>query len=121
MAAFRGGGDYYQVKAAVEERHRAKWEQKSTRQAIWEALQGAAQNFTQAQQKVKVFQAFVDAGLVRANIARTKYNNGMMTFDEWDKIESDLITNQKSLLQSQRDLALAMASWEKAVGTGIIK
>ena len=118
---FKGGADYYQLKAALAERHHAKWEQKSTWQSIWENLQSAYQTFRQAQQKVKVYQAFVDAGLVRANIARTKYNNGMMTFDEWDKIESDLITNQKSLLQSQRDLTLAAAAWEKAQGTGVIK
>lgn len=117
---FRGGADYYQVKAAVAERHHAKWEQKSTWQSLYETLQNAYQTFKQARQKVKVFQAFVDAGLVRANIARTKYNNGMMTFDEWDKIESDLITNQKNLLQSQRDLSLAAAAWEKALGTGVI-
>ena len=118
---FRGGADYYQLKAAVAERHHAKWEQKSTWQTIWENIQASYQTFKQAQQKVKVYQAFVDAGLVRANIGRTKYNNGMMTFDEWDKIESDLITNQKSLLQSQRDLALAAAAWEKAIGTGVIQ
>ncbi|MBP5297473.1 MAG: TolC family protein, partial [Bacteriovoracaceae bacterium] len=91
-----------------------------TWQSLYDTLQNAYQTFKQARQKVKVFQAFVDAGLVRANIARTKYNNGMMTFDEWDKIESDLITNQKNLLQSQRDLSLAAAAWEKALGTGVI-
>ena len=118
---FRGGSDYYQVMAALAERRQAKFLEEDTWHELYAAIQKAHQIFKQATEKVKVYQAFASAGKVRADIARTKYNNGMITFDEWDKIENDYISHQKSLLQGQRDLSLAAAAWEKALGQGVIK
>jgi outer membrane protein len=71
-------------------------------------------------EKLKVDQAFLDAAKTRADIARTKYNNGLMTFENWDIIENDLIQRQKSFLQSQRDRVVAEAAWEQAQGKGVI-
>jgi outer membrane protein TolC len=58
--------------------------------------------------------------MTRADIARTKYNNGLMTFENWDIIENDLIQRQKSFLQGQRDRVVAEAAWEQAQGKGVI-
>ena len=41
---------------------------------------------------------YLDAALVRAEIARNKYNNGLLSFEDWDIIENDLITRQKTVI-----------------------
>ncbi|MGZ3696004.1 MAG: TolC family protein, partial [Bdellovibrionota bacterium] len=68
-----------------------------------------------------VDQGFRDAATVRAEIARTKYNNGLQTFEDWDTIENDLITRQKAYLQSKRARVTAEAAWEQAQGIGVLE
>jgi hypothetical protein len=48
------------------------------------------------------------------------YNNGLITFTDWDIIENDLILRQKSLLQTERDRVVAEAAWEQVQGLGVI-
>ena len=43
-----------------------------------------------------------------------------MSFQDWDTIENELITNQKSMLSTQRNAIIVQAEWEKAVGLSII-
>jgi hypothetical protein len=43
-----------------------------------------------------------------------------MSFEDWDRIENDLIQRQKTVLQSQRDRVTAEAAWEQAQGKGVI-
>jgi outer membrane protein TolC len=71
--------------------------------------------------KFEVDKDFRAAAEVRANIARSKYNNGLLSFDDWDVIESDLIARQKSYLQSERDRTIAEAAWEQGLGVGVIE
>jgi outer membrane protein len=77
-------------------------------------------SYAESAEKLKVDQAFLDAAFTRAEIARSKYNNGLMSFEDWDRLESDLIQRQKNFLQSQRDRVVAEAAWEQAQGKGVI-
>jgi hypothetical protein len=47
--------------------------------------------FVEAVEKTKVDNSFWEAASTRARIARQKYNNGLLTFEDWDVIENDLI------------------------------
>ena len=76
--------------------------------------------FVEAVADLKVSEAFLAAAKSRAEIARAKYNNGLMTFDEWDIIENDLINKSKSYLQARRQRIFAEAAWEQAQGIGVI-
>ncbi|MEN0058210.1 MAG: TolC family protein [Bdellovibrio sp.] len=71
-------------------------------------------------QKVKVDTGFKQAADTRATIARNKYNNGLMTFEEWDQIESDLITRERSYLNSVKERVVAESKWELAQGKGVL-
>ena len=73
-------------------------------------------NFIEVTEKLKVDESFLLAALTRADIARRKYNNGLITFDDWDVIENDLISRQKTALQSQKDRDLAEANWQLTKG-----
>jgi outer membrane protein TolC len=63
---------------------------------------------------------FLKAANARAEIARSKYSNGLMSFEDWDIIENDLINRQKAVLQSRRDRVTAEAAWEQVLGNGAI-
>lgn len=60
------------------------------------------------------------AALVRAQIGRGQYANGLISFQDWDLIENDLIQKQKSQLAARRDAVLAEADWEQKQGRGAI-
>lgn len=117
---FDGGKDYYSstsssllVKAAEKKLENQNLE-------LRRILRESYSNFNEAIQSVKVSSAFLEASKVRADISRSKYNNGLTTFDDWDIIENDLITRQKDYTTKTRDRLIAEAAWELAQGTGVI-
>jgi outer membrane protein TolC len=70
--------------------------------------------------KLKVDTQYQVAAKTRADIGRNKYNNGLLTFEDWDTIENDLINREKSLIQSRRDRVLNEAAWVQAQGQGVV-
>lgn len=117
---FNGGRDYYGARAAAASFESAALKSEDTARATAANLTEAFTSFQEAAEKLKVDQSFRDAATVRAEIARTKYNNGLLTFDDWDTIENDLIARQKTFLQSKRARVIAEAAWEQAQGKGAL-
>jgi outer membrane protein TolC len=117
---YSGGKDYYATKSAVSSLEAAASNTDSAEYQLVVRLKQTYAGYVESVEKLKVDQAFLDAAKTRATIARTKYNNGLMTFEDWDIIESDLIQREKSFLQSQRDRVVAEAAWEQAQGKGVI-
>jgi outer membrane protein TolC len=62
----------------------------------------------------------MEAAKLRAEIARRKYNNGLLIFDDWIIIENDYVTYSKNYLFTKRDRVIAEANWEYAQGEGVI-
>ena len=67
-----------------------------------------------------VQEEFVRTANVRAEIGQNLYTNGLLSFEDWDLIENDLITAQKNQIRSLRDLVVAEAAWEQTQGKGAI-
>jgi outer membrane protein TolC len=121
LPIFTGGRDYYGYKSAVSSRAAATYNIPKVRKDTLDKLKQAFVAFVEAVEKLKVDTSFKYAAQVRAEIARKKYNNGLLTFEDWDIIENDLITREKTYLQSRRDRGLSEASWEQAQGKGVIR
>jgi outer membrane protein TolC len=117
---FSGGRDLYASRAATASWESSALKVENTRRSVTANLTETYAAYEEAASKLKVDVGFRDAALVRAEIARTKYNNGLLTFDDWDTIENDLITRQKAFLQSKRARVTAEAAWEQAQGKGVI-
>lgn len=115
---FNGGRDYYGTKSAKENLRAASYARQSGRGTALTKLKQSYATYLEAALKVSVDQSFVQASTEREKIAREKYNNGLQTFEDWDLIENDLISRQKSLLQTLRDRVTAEASWEQVQGKG---
>jgi outer membrane protein TolC len=117
---YSGGKDYYLTKSAAASLEAASSNKDNTEHQLRVRLRQAYAGYVESAEKLKVDQAFLDAAMMRSEIARSRYNNGLMSFDDWDRIESDLILRQKAYLQSLRERVVAEAGWEQAQGIGVI-
>jgi outer membrane protein TolC len=117
---FSGGKDYYATESAAANLAAARANRENTARTLRTRLQQGYTGYVQAEAKRAVDREFVEAASTRAEIARAKYNNGLLSFEDWDIIENDLINRQKAALASRRDRVTAEAAWEQARGAGVI-
>lgn len=118
---FDGLKDYSSRKGAVFSQYAAEGRKKNALLELIPKLKDAQNQAKQSDIKYSVDDKFRKAATSRAEIARAKYNNGLITFEDWDIIESDLIQRQTSFLQSKRDRTLKYATWENLLGRGAIE
>lgn len=118
---FDGLSDYSNLKGAVSNKYAAEATKRNTYLTIIPNIRQALNLARQSDIKLKVDSRFREASQTRAEIARAKYNNGLLTFEDWDIIESELINRQISYLQSKRDRIIKYAAFEKSIGKGSIE
>ena len=116
LPLFSGGQTWFEVQRAVAERHRFDANLKSADNQTVLALKQAFAAYQDAVGKVGVQEEFLHAAQVRDEIASSQYTNGLLSFQDWDLIEDDLIANQKSLLAVRRDAVIAEATWQRTQG-----
>lgn len=117
---YSGGRDYHATKSAAATLEAVSSNKDNVEHQLLVRLKQAHAGHVESEEKLKVDQAFLEAAVTRAEIARSRYNNGLLTFEDWDRIENDLIQRQKTYLQSQRDRVTAEAAWEQAQGKGVV-
>lgn len=69
-----------------------------------------------AVEALDVSRAKNNAAAERAKIADAKYQNGLITFDEWNRIINDSITTQRTLLRAKQTALEASADWRNSYG-----
>lgn len=118
---FNGGSDYYSSTSAAYAEKTAEKILENNYLELRKTLKENYSNMLESSLAVKTSQSFLNASKTRAEIARSKYNNGLMQFDDWDSIENELISRQKDFLNKKRTLKISTATWEKSIGTGVVK
>ncbi|MCB1201202.1 MAG: TolC family protein [Leptospiraceae bacterium] len=108
---FDGGKDYYGIKAANANAASKQYLREASFLNMKSKVQTSWQNFFAAEEKLKVDISFLRAAEARAEIARNKYNLGLLSFDQWDIIENDLIQRQKRVLETKLERNTAQANW----------
>ncbi|MDD5678197.1 MAG: TolC family protein [Kiritimatiellae bacterium] len=117
---FVGGQHWYAARGAKADQRKAEDTLLDTRNQMVSTLEDRFTAWQNAVEQIEVQNEFLRAAEVRSEIARAQYQNGLLSFEDWDLIENDLIDKQKSMLASRRDAMLARSAWEKALGTGVI-
>lgn len=69
-----------------------------------------------AQENLGVQKEFLDAAVIRSEIANAQYKNGLLTYENWDIIENDVISQQRQLLGRLRDVSLSQAQVALSLG-----
>ncbi|TGN06373.1 TolC family protein [Leptospira bandrabouensis] len=113
---FNGGRDYYNVKIAKTEYEKSIHTRDAKKNSLLFSLEQSHLNFKNASEQMVVLTEFYKASEIRAMIARSQYSNGLISFENWDIIENDLINREKNLLIGKRDLGLAEATYLRNLG-----
>ena len=117
---FNGGRDFFGTKAAIATHQASELTLQNTDHQAETSLRQAFHSYAESVEKLEVDRAYLDAAQVRAEIARANYKNGLTSFQDWDLAETDLITREKNILQSELNRVSAEAAWEQAQGRGVI-
>jgi len=99
---------------------KAKEDFLSARNTLRYQVESAYRGLKDAVDAVGIAELSLTASAVRAEVARTKYMNGLMTYDSWDIIENDYINAQRTLLIRKKAALYAEAAWYNSYG-GYIK
>jgi outer membrane protein TolC len=118
---FNGANNIFTFKSSQADLAAAKANRQNIENDLMAKLKQYYADYVNAYEKLKVDKEFLEAATVRADIARNRYRNGLLTFDNWDIIENDLITKQQTYIASERNLYTAEAAWEQAAGRGVFE
>lgn len=114
------GRTYFEVRSAQAGLRRSQQELVSTNQGVLYELKKSYAEFSNSIEAIGVQKKLLEAAETRAEIARRQYANGLMSYQDWDIIENELINTQKTMLTSLLTAVLSEAAWEQAQGKGIL-
>lgn len=117
---FDGLRDWNKVGASTYTKYAAEYKKRNTFLKLIPEIGDAKNQALQSDLKLSVDEKFQEASKTRAEIARARYNNGLISFEDWDIIENEFITRQKNLLVSRKEKVQKYAAWEKILGRGVI-
>ncbi len=120
LPLFAGGQNMFDRGSAKAELARVEAVLKSVAQQTRFDLSDTYVAYADAIEDRAVEEQFLEAAEVRAEIAQGQYTSGLLSFENWDIIENDLIDTQKIVLASRRDAVIAEADWERVQGKGSI-
>jgi outer membrane protein TolC len=95
---------------------KAKRDFESSKKSLRFSIEDAFRSAKNAIDSLGVKRAQLDAAAERAKIADAKYQNGLTTFDEWNRITNDNITAQRSFLQAKKVAFESVAAWKNSYG-----
>lgn len=113
---FSGGKSIMNVRGAEALILQYEQNQKATDAQLALNLEQALADYENAVEQTDVQSGFLNAQEVRAEIARSQYASGLFSFEDWDRIENDLISAQKDYLSRRLNAVIAEANWEKVQG-----
>ena len=113
---FTGGQNIMNARGARAQIVQAEETVKLTDAQLVFNLEQTLAGYGDAVEQTVVRSRFLRAEEVRAEIARSQYSSGMLSFEDWDRIENDLISSQKDDLSGRLNAVLAEASWEQVQG-----
>lgn len=113
---FTGGSNYFNYRVSESEARRLKADEQTTRDSVLFNLEDKWNGWQNSIGRSAVRKKFVDASEERARIAEAQYSIGLITFDNWIIIETELAENKKSYLSALADELTAEALWLQAKG-----
>lgn len=87
-----------------------------TANSLLATLQQRWNLYTDAVESEAVQKELLDAERLRAEISTAKYKQGLLSYEDWDIIESNLINQDKTQLQRRRSAEIEAARWKNALG-----
>jgi outer membrane protein TolC len=117
---FQGGATYFNVKAANAALRQSL---DNLRSGTNDAALTLAQMFkamVDAEDNVRIQEELLQATALRYQISSADYRNGLSTFEDFNLITDDFVSQKQSLLSAELNAVVAEAAWEEAKGQGAI-
>ena len=114
-----GGGPtaaYYAISVAKNNLEKEKQNLRSVRDQAVVDIETAWSNFLNVINRSKVQSELLMAARTRYDEANIRYNSGLMSYDSWEIISSDRVSQEHQAIQAQLNALVAEASWAKALG-----
>ena len=113
---FNGARDANNVLAARAEDRAARASLDAVSRSSRVSLEEAHNAYLDAFENVAIRRQYLDAAVVRAEIGRAQYANGMLSFTQWDQIETELVDSERGYLSARREALYAEAAWSRSIG-----
>ena len=120
LNVFNGGQTIFAVRAAHAQLRGTEAQLASTANTTLSAMEEAFTSWQNAVDRVRLQSQLLEAAEIRMEIAQIKYSNGLMSFQDWDTIGNELISNQQNMLEREKLAIAAQAQWEKVVGISVV-
>lgn len=120
LPIFTGGRLSQDIIIAGLKREQSRLDAENTMLDLLNNLQTALNTYSDRFGSMSVQKAQLDAADTRATVARAQYQQGLISFQDWDTIENSLITAQRNWLLVRRSADQAAAAWQNAMGLSSI-
>jgi outer membrane protein TolC len=116
---FSGGRTRADTLAAQAELRKLQAEKSEAKDKLWIEAQDSLFAWREAAQWLDVADVSLKAAEARAWLVQSQYSTGQTTYFEWRNVEEQLISVKRQALAARRDLIIAHARFEKAMGRGV--
>jgi len=114
-----GGGPtaaYYAISAAKNNLESQDQNLRAIREQAIVDIETAWSNLKGAIDQLKVQAALLQSAVTRYDEANIRYESGLISYDDWEIIASDFVSQEHQTIQTQLSALDAEASWLKALG-----
>jgi outer membrane protein TolC len=116
MPLFTGNRLRSETAAAKERIVQSEMDLMDTGNTLMASLQQRWNAYADAVEREDAQKKLLDAELLRAEISTAKYKQGLLSYEDWDLIESNLISQGKAHLSLRRSSEIERARWKNALG-----
>jgi outer membrane protein TolC len=115
---FSGGKNYYNI--IISEKNKLVQEQtfNELKLQLLSSLESCYNTLIDDYENVKIREKYLQASQEQIRIVTLKYLNGLVSYYDWYSIENEYINSQKSFLNSQKNVAISLATWKNFLGIG---
>jgi len=106
----------FAISAARRDLEGAQEKERAVRLQVKSTLVSSLSNAMGTFDQVQVQTQFLNAARQRNDEATIRYSNGLISFEIWESVVTNLVNREQSALRALRDAVVAQASWEKAMG-----
>lgn len=121
LPLFSGGptAAYHDIAAASKRLDAARQDLRAARYQALVDLEESWSDFARAAERAAVDSALLAASRQRSEEADIRYASGLLSYDNWEIIASDRVTQENKELQARLSSAVSEAAWERALGKGL--
>ncbi|MBI4679249.1 MAG: TolC family protein [Elusimicrobia bacterium] len=116
---FSGGRTVADIRSATAEIRKLDAEKSNAKGDLWIEAEDSFFSWEETAAWLDVAEAALKASESRAWLVGNQYATGQAAYFEWRNVEDQLVNVQKQLLAARRDLIIAHARFEKAMGRGV--